>query len=122
MLVAKTGRVGVNGCMSTPTLKLKPNAKPRVLSGHPWVFANEVEALLPADQDGEIVECRDRADRFLGTGVYNSKSQIVWRRFSRERATLNTAYLRGAVERAVARREISSDKQSEPPARLVGIG
>ncbi|MEO6875703.1 MAG: class I SAM-dependent rRNA methyltransferase [Opitutaceae bacterium] len=91
--------------MSVPTLKLKPNAKPRVLAGHPWVFANEVEALLPADQDGEIVECRDRADRFLGTGIYNSKSQIIWRRFSRERAALNGAYLRGALERALARRE-----------------
>ncbi len=91
--------------MATPTLKLKTNAKPRVLAGHPWVFANEVEVLLPADQDGEVVECRDRADRFLGTGIYNSKSQIVWRRFSRERAALNAAYLRGAVERAVGRRE-----------------
>lgn len=100
----------MNGCMSTPTLKLKANAKPRVLSGHPWVFANEVEVLLPADQDGEIVECRDRADRFLGTGIYNSKSQIVWRRFSRERAALNAAYLRGAVERAVARREVPGDQ------------
>jgi 23S rRNA (cytosine1962-C5)-methyltransferase len=88
-----------------PSLKLKPNAKPRVLAGHPWVFANEVEALLPAEYDGEVVECRDRADRFLGTGIYNSRSQIVWRRFSRERAALNAAYLRGAVERAVARRE-----------------
>jgi 23S rRNA (cytosine1962-C5)-methyltransferase len=93
-----------------PTLKLKPNAKPRVLAGHPWVFANEVEALLPAEQDGEIVECRDRADRFLGTGVYNSKSQIIWRRFSRERAALNAAYLRGAVDRAVARRAGTGSK------------
>jgi 23S rRNA (cytosine1962-C5)-methyltransferase len=90
--------------LPAPSLKLKPNAKPRVLAGHPWVFANEVEALLPAEYDGEVVECRDRADRFLGTGIYNSKSQIVWRRFSRERAALNAAYLRGAVERAVARR------------------
>ncbi len=88
-----------------PSLKLKPNAKPRVLAGHPWVFANEVEALLPAEYDGEVVECRDRADRFLGAGIYNSRSQIVWRRFSRERAALNAAYLRGAIERAVARRE-----------------
>ncbi len=95
--------------MSTPTLKLKANAKPRVLSGHPWVFANEVEALLPAEHDGEIVECRDRADRFLGTGVYNSKSQIIWRRFSRERAALNGAFLRGAIERALARRGAAGD-------------
>lgn len=90
--------------MPVPSLKLKPNAKPRVLSGHPWVFANEVEALLPAEHDGEVVECRDRANRFLGSGIYNSKSQIVWRRFSRESATLDAAYLRGAVSRAVARR------------------
>jgi len=90
--------------MPTPSLKLKANAKPRVLAGHPWVFANEVETLLSAENDGEIVECRDRADRFLGTGIYNSKSQIIWRRFSRERAALNGAFLRGAVERALARR------------------
>ncbi len=87
-----------------PFLKLKPNAKPRVLSGHPWVFANEVEALLPAEHDGEVVECRDRADRFLGSGIYNSKSQILWRRFSREHTALNAAFLRGAIERAMARR------------------
>jgi 23S rRNA (cytosine1962-C5)-methyltransferase len=103
--------------MSTPSLKLKANAKPRVLSGHPWVFANEVEALLPGELDGEIVECRDRADRFLGTGVYNSKSQIIWRRFSRERAALNGAYLRGAIERAVARRDISRDQKSAASSR-----
>ncbi len=92
------------------TLKLKPNAKPRVLAGHPWVFANEVEALLSADQDGEVVECRDRSDRFLGSGIYNSKSQIVWRRFSRDRAILNGAFLRGALSKALERRamELSS--------------
>jgi 23S rRNA (cytosine1962-C5)-methyltransferase len=90
--------------MATPALKLKPNAKPRVLMGHPWVFANEVEALLPAEHDGEVVECRDRADRFLGSGIYNSKSQIIWRRFSRERATLNAAWMRSALERAIERR------------------
>jgi len=38
-----------------------------VLSGHPWVFANEVEALLAAEHDGEV-EYRDGADRFLGAG------------------------------------------------------
>lgn len=90
--------------MAEPTLKLRSNAKARVLAGHPWVFANEVEALLPAAHDGEVVECRDRNNRFLGTGIYNSKSQIVWRRLSRERVALDTAYLRGAVERAAARR------------------
>ena len=34
--------------MSAPAYKLKANANSRVLSGHPWVFANEVEAPLAA--------------------------------------------------------------------------
>ncbi len=86
------------------SLKLKPNAKGRVLDGHPWVFANEVEALLPAGHDGEVVECRDRSGRFLGSGIYNSKSQIIWRRLSRERVALDEAYLRNALGAAIARR------------------
>lgn len=90
--------------MPVPSLKLKPNVPARVLGGHPWVFGNEVEALLPPECDGEAVECRDRANRLLGTGIYNGRSQIVWRRFSRERRELDGAYLRGALERALARR------------------
>ena len=89
---------------AAPSLKLKPNARPRVLAGHPWVFANEVETLLPIEHNGEVVECRDRAGRFLGTGIYNSKSQICWRRLSRDRVTLDAAWLRGMLERAMARR------------------
>jgi len=86
------------------SLKLKHNVKARALAGHPWVFANEVESLLPAEHDGEVVECRDRTGRFIGSGIYNSKSQICWRRFSRDHVELDETYLRGAIERAVARR------------------
>ncbi len=90
--------------MSAPALKLKPNANARILTGHPWVFANEVEALLPAEHDGEVVECRDRKGRLLGSGLYNSRSQIVFRRLSRERVALDAAYLRTALTRAIAQR------------------
>lgn len=96
------------------SLKLKPNAKARVLTGHPWVFANEVEALPSAEHDGKVIECRDRAGRLLGSGICNSKSQIVWRRLSRERVELDEVYLRGALLRAVARREITNTKRQTP--------
>jgi 23S rRNA (cytosine1962-C5)-methyltransferase len=86
------------------SLKLKPNANSRVLGGHPWVFANECEALLPAEHDGEVVECRDRSNRLLGTGIYNSKSQIVWRRLGRDKVVLDGGWLRGVLDRAIARR------------------
>jgi 23S rRNA (cytosine1962-C5)-methyltransferase len=89
--------------MSVPAFKLKANANSRVLSGHPWVFANEVEAPLPPECDGEVVECRDRTGRFLGTGICNGRSQIVWRRLSRDRVALDEAYIQGALERAIAR-------------------
>ena len=88
----------------TPSLKLRPNAKARVLQGHPWVFVNEVEAPLPAEHDGNVVECRDRGGRLLGTGIYNSKSQIVWRRLGSGRVELDEAYLRLALERAIKHR------------------
>lgn len=100
------------------SLKLKPNANSRVLSGHPWVFANECEALLAAEHDGEVVECRDRAGRFLGTGIYNSRSQIVWRRLSRDRIELTEEYLRGALTRAVARRAQAQDPGDGPATRF----
>jgi 23S rRNA (cytosine1962-C5)-methyltransferase len=90
--------------MPVPAFKLKANANSRVLSGHPWVFANEVEAPLPPDCDGEVVECRDRTGRLLGTGICNGRSQIVWRRLSRDRVVLDEAYIQAAVEKAVARR------------------
>ena len=89
---------------SLPSLKLKANARARVLQGHPWVFGNEVEQLLPAGHDGEVVECRDRTGRLIGSGIYNSKSQIVWRRLSRDRVALDADFLRAALERALARR------------------
>jgi len=89
---------------TVPALKLKANVKPRVVQGHPWVFTNEIEALIGAEHDGTAIECRDRTGRFIGTGIYNSKSQIVWRRLSRNRITLDAAWIRAALERALARR------------------
>ena len=95
----------------SPSLKLRANARARVLTGHPWVFVNEVEAVLSAEHDGEVVECRDRNNRLLGTGIYNSRSQIIWRRLSRERVALDEAYLRAALERALRRRGLAPGGQ-----------
>lgn len=93
--------------MTSPTLQLKPNAKPRILSGHPWVFANEVVSLLPAEYDGEVVECRDRSGRFVGVGIYNSRSQICFRRISRARVGLDEAFVRSQLKLALGRRSES---------------
>ena len=93
--------------MPAPSLKLKANVRARVLTGHPWVFANEVEALLAPECDGEVVECRDRTGRFIGSGICNSRSQIVWRRISRDHVALDEAFVGAAVDRALANRPAS---------------
>jgi len=104
-------------------LKLKPNAAARVLGGHPWVFANEVTELAPPEHDGEVIECRDARGRFLGTGIYNSRSQIVWRRLSRARVVLDEPHLRAALTKALERRrrlpEMAAQTGDAPVRRLV---
>lgn len=39
--------------------------------------------MLPPSADGQGVSLRDARGRLLGSGIYNSRSQIVWRRYSR---------------------------------------
>ena len=44
-------------------------------------------------------------DGSSGTGIYNGRSQIVWRRVGRERSALDREDLRARLERAIARRD-----------------
>jgi len=76
----------------------------RALAGHPWAFAGEIAKLLPKDADGEGVILRDARGRFLGSGIYNVGSQIVWRRYSRGETVFDDAFLRYAIKKSVSRR------------------
>lgn len=89
-----------------PFLQLKSGSRrARVLLGHPWVFAGEVEHLLPPAHDGQAVSLVDSRGRFLGRGIYNSQSQIIWRRFSDDiTAEWDRGHLAAALDRALARR------------------
>jgi len=85
-------------------LTLKARGHPRVLAGHPWVFAGEVESLLPASADGTAVRLRDAKGRLLGSGLYNGKSQLVWRRFSPGERSWDSATQVAWLDRALDRR------------------
>ena len=92
-----------------PALRLRPGRRPRVLRGHPWVFAGEVEELLPEVFDGGGVNLRSARGALLGSGIYNSKSKIVWRKFSAKGGTaFDAGYLASAIDRSVSRREETS--------------
>lgn len=93
-------------------LRLKPGRHNRVIDGHPWVFAGEIIPPAPGEfKDGDAVELRDPKDRCLGSGLYNSKSQIVWRRFARAPRQFDELAVHGLLDAALSRRDKTAKVQ-----------
>lgn len=57
----------------------------RVASGHPWIFANEVDRVEGAPEPGAIVEVFYGDGKFCGKGYFNQQSQIMVRLLTREK-------------------------------------
>ncbi len=70
------------------TVYLKRKITPRVVNGHPWVFANEVEKIEGEVQAGDIVELYTHDKKFVGKGYINPKSQILVRLLTRNKADI----------------------------------
>jgi 23S rRNA (cytosine1962-C5)-methyltransferase len=76
-------------------LIIQPRA--RLFHGHDWVYSTEVLKTFGQPQDGGIVYLKDGRDRMLGTAIYNSRSQIVARRFSRQRQELDLDFFKRRI-------------------------
>ena len=77
---------------------IKPRA--RILHGHDWVFSSEVLKAFGNPSDGAVISLKDGKDRLIGSAIYNSKSQIVARRFSRRRQDLDGDFFRRRIAQA----------------------
>jgi len=77
---------------------IKPRA--RILHGHDWVFSTEVLKVFGNPADGDVISLKDGKDRLIGSAIYNSKSQIVARRFSRRRQDLDLDFFRRRIAQA----------------------
>ena len=84
-------------------LIIKPRS--RILHGHDWVYATEILKAFGGPVDGEVVSLKDGRDHLLGTAIYNSKSQIVARRISRQRQDLDLDFFQRRITQAVRYRE-----------------
>jgi len=102
---------------------VRPRA--RVFHGHDWVHDNEVLKVTGKPEDGAVVGLKDQRDRFLGSAIYNSRSKIPARRFSRQRQDLDADFFRRRIAMASeyrdklgldprARREIWSESDGLP--------
>jgi 23S rRNA (cytosine1962-C5)-methyltransferase len=90
-------------------LVIKPRA--RILHGHDWVFTGEVLKAFGNPQDGDVISLKDGRDHLVGSAIYNSKSQIVARRFSRRKQGLDLDFFQRRIEQAV---EYRSRRKIDP--------
>jgi 23S rRNA (cytosine1962-C5)-methyltransferase len=77
---------------------IKPRA--RILHGHDWVFSSEVLKVFGKPADGDVISLKDGKDRLIGSAIYNSKSQIVARRFSRRKQNLDLDFFKRRIAQA----------------------
>ena len=91
------------------SLFLNKNISSRVESGHPWIFANEVnrgKALDAAAKAGEIVNVFTHDKKFIGKGYVNPQSQIMVRLLTRDKnREINDAFFYETIEQAWAYRQ-----------------
>lgn len=66
---------------------LKKNEEKRILSGHSWVYANEVAKIDGKDKNGSLAEVYSFDGRFIGKGYINHASKILIRIFIRGNET-----------------------------------
>ena len=79
-------------------LVVKPRAQ--ILHGHDWVFSSEVLKVFGEPADGDVISLKDGRDHLIGSAVYNSKSQIVARRFSRRKQDLDLDFFKRRIGQA----------------------
>ena len=93
-------------------LILNKGVRHRILAGHPWVFATEVDRIEGEAEDGGTVEIRSAKGENLGSAIYNHQSQIVARRYSRELMPLDERLLSARIDAALDYRETLQAKST----------
>lgn len=62
-----------------PEITLKKDEDKRILSGHPWIYDNEIEKFPDNFQNGGIILVKNSPGRYVGLGYLNKKSKIAVR-------------------------------------------
>ena len=65
------------------------------------MYSSEIKKTFGDPKPGDVISLKDYKDRSLGTAIYNPKSQIVARRFSRRKQDLNSDFFYSRIQRAI---------------------
>ncbi len=86
-------------------VRLRRGALARVLRGHPWVFAGEMENLPEGAAPGDVADLFDDRDRYVGRGFLSPGTTLALRVLSRDKAEpFGAAFFRARFETALALR------------------
>lgn len=79
---------------------LRKTRESRVRSGHPWVFASDIERVEGNFEPGNVVDVVSSHNTYLGRAFYNPKSQISLRMLTTHDETVDEAFFRRRVQEA----------------------
>ncbi|MBI5235371.1 MAG: class I SAM-dependent rRNA methyltransferase [Deltaproteobacteria bacterium] len=92
----------------------------RLLSGHPWVFSNELDGSPRRFTPGALLELRDKKGAFLAIGYVNPASLISIRVLTRNKEEINQAFFENRIRAALDyRRRIGIDIGHEAAFRAI---
>ncbi|MDR3293158.1 MAG: class I SAM-dependent rRNA methyltransferase, partial [Clostridiales bacterium] len=81
-------------------LTLKKGEEKRILSGHPWVYANEVAKIDGKDVQGSIARVESHDGRFAGLGFINHASKIIVRILAQNEVAIDRDFFFGRIKAA----------------------
>lgn len=79
---------------------LKKNEDGRILSGHQWIFSNEIGKIDGNAETGDLVSVYNAKDLYLGSGFYNKNSLISVRLLGKSFADNIHSYIKESIRNA----------------------
>lgn len=84
---------------------LKKNEEKRIVSGHCWVYANEVAKICGKDKNGSLATVYSYDGKYIGKGYINHASKILVRIFIRDDSEDNEEFYYEKIKAAKEYRE-----------------
>lgn len=79
------------------TVILKKNEEKKILSGFPWVYANEVYKIEGKDSQGSVAEVRANGGRFVGYGFINHQSKLIVRMLTLKSEQVDAEFFKNRI-------------------------
>ncbi len=91
---------------------LRATRETRVRSGHPWVFASDIEKVVGEFMPGDVVNVESSKGTFLGKAFYNPNSQISLRMITYKDEEIDYEFFKKRVQTAWDYRQQFADPMS----------